>query len=117
MKVEFLVNYMKYNEYINLINDMDICVFNHDRQQGLGNLVLMICLRKKVFISSLTTPYKHYIDSGIKVFDTKRIASMSFVEFKNIEDIILEKNRLLILDELSELNVLKNWDLILNQNL
>lgn len=116
-KVEFLTGFLKFDDYIKQMNQMDICIFNHNRQQGLGNLILMICLRKKMYIPATTTPYKFYIDSGIDIFDTHSISKLSFNEFKDTSMIDFEKNRNKLFTDLDERNLVKEWSVLLNHDL
>lgn len=55
----------KYFEYLSQI---DIGVFNTDRQMGLGNISTMVALGKKVYINDYTTSWRYYKDRGIEIF-------------------------------------------------
>lgn len=51
-KITFIDDYMSKDEYFDFLKNVDICVFNHYHQQGLGNINLLLCIYKK-YISNL----------------------------------------------------------------
>lgn len=40
---------MEEDEYYNFLNDMDIAIFDMNRQQALGNIMAMVTFGKKVY--------------------------------------------------------------------
>lgn len=115
-KFAFITKSLDFEDYIDFINSIDICIFNHNRQQGLGNINLLLCLGKKIFIRSVTTPFEHYASSGIKIFDTDSIESFSFVEFCQFEEKHRVLNKEKILVELDIKTIKKDWLKILYDN-
>ena len=75
------VNMISLDYYMKYLWTVDIVVFDIHRPCGLGNLLFMIYMGKKVFLPSDSDYYKFLTENGIKVYDTNRIAEMSFEEF------------------------------------
>ena len=82
-----LLDFMPADEYGKYLNSIDIALFNHDRQQALGNIYALLYLGKKVYIKSSITSWDHLIeDVGVKVFDIDNIKNKSFEEFLEYYD-------------------------------
>ena len=107
-KITFIEDYMSKEDYFYFMKNIDICVFNHDRQQGLGNINLLLCIYKKVFIRSITTPYKYFTDKGIKIFKTDDIKHQTFTDFSHIDIHYLKENKNKMIEDL-DLNLIYNY--------
>ena len=78
--LDFL-NPQKYTEYLGMI---DILIFNHNRQQGLGNISALAYLGKKIYIRSDISTWNYLKnDIGLKIFDIKEIQNQEFSDFIN----------------------------------
>ena len=74
-----LLKYMPLDEYLQLLAKMDIAIFNHKRQQGMGNITTLLGTGKKVYLRQEVTPYFMFKNLGVQVlpvdeFDLERIA-------------------------------------------
>lgn len=65
-----ILKFLPPEEYLNLINQVDVAIFNHYRQQGKGNIVPLIYLGKKIYIREKVTTYIAYKTMGIKIEST-----------------------------------------------
>lgn len=104
-----IFNYMNFNDYLSFINNCDVCIFNHKRQQSLGNQMVFFALEKKVYISDTTTPFCYYKNLGIKIDSTESIVNMNFKNFINNEKDVKENNRKIILKDISEEVIKNEW--------
>lgn len=68
-----LTTFMPIQDYYKLLAGVDTVVFNHDRQQGMGNIIQVLGLGKKVFLDTGTPQYHLFGRLGVKVFDVKDI--------------------------------------------
>ncbi len=57
------------DKYLNLLYDIDVAVMNHDRQQGLGNILPLLYFGKKVFMRSGTSSFEYLESIGCRLFD------------------------------------------------
>ncbi|MBY8275700.1 TDP-N-acetylfucosamine:lipid II N-acetylfucosaminyltransferase [Vibrio fluvialis] len=71
-----LKKYLTYDEYNNYLSSVDVAVFNHDRQQAVGNIIALLSLGKKVYIRSDITTYKFLLDKGFFVFDAYDLSDL-----------------------------------------
>lgn len=96
-----LLSFEKYNEY--LLN-IDIVIFNHKRQQAMGNTIALLGFGKKVYLRSDVTPWPFFKNIGLSIFDSKgdiSIEPLSSQE-KNI-------NRSICCKVFSESNLYESW--------
>ncbi|CAA6810235.1 MAG: Glycosyltransferase [uncultured Sulfurovum sp.] len=113
-KFKPISTYMNFNEYLSFINSMDICVFNHKRQQGLGNQLVFFILEKKVFISHTTTPFSTYKDLGIDIYSTEDIVKLDFQNFITQSKDKKKESRRLTLEDMSEECIMNEWNEVFN---
>jgi dTDP-N-acetylfucosamine:lipid II N-acetylfucosaminyltransferase len=69
-KFNALTEFMSSSEYDIYLSSIDIAIFNHNRQQAMGNIIALLSLGKKVLIRSDITPWPYFYDLGIKVYDS-----------------------------------------------
>jgi len=68
-----LTDFMSLDQYRSLLASIDIAVFAHQRQQGLGNTIQLLGLGKRVFMRTTVTQYEMFRSLGIAVFDIDRL--------------------------------------------
>jgi dTDP-N-acetylfucosamine:lipid II N-acetylfucosaminyltransferase len=64
-----LTDFMVFDKYLELLGKIDIAIFNHDRQQAMGNIIPLLGLGKKVYMRRNITPRRLFDELGISVFD------------------------------------------------
>lgn len=64
-----IFKFMPYDEYTRLLDSIDVVVFNHDRQQGFGNLIQLLGKGKKVYISRCSTLWEYFNSIDVVVYD------------------------------------------------
>lgn len=57
------------DDYLKFLSKIDIAIFNHKRQQGMGNTINLLGLGKKVYMRSDVTPWKMFEKIGVKVYN------------------------------------------------
>jgi len=68
-KFKPLVEFMDFEKYLDLLAGIDIAIFNHNRQQAMGNTITLLGLGKKVYMRSNVTQWDFFESHKIKVFD------------------------------------------------
>jgi hypothetical protein len=58
----------KYNEYL---RSVDVVIFNHMRQQAMGNTIALLSLGKMVWLRSDVTPWSYFNELGLNIYDSK----------------------------------------------
>lgn len=64
-----LLDFMPFAKYLELLGQIDIAIFNHKRQQGMGNIITLLGLGKIVYMRGDVTSWKMFCSVGVKVFD------------------------------------------------
>ena len=68
-----LLNFMPVEEYVVFLANIDIAIFNHRRQQGIGNITTLLGLGAKVYMRSDVTTWDTFNKLGLTVFDFSSI--------------------------------------------
>jgi glycosyltransferase involved in cell wall biosynthesis len=109
-----LLDFIRFDEYINILNTMDVAVMNHDRQQGLGNILMLLYLRKKIYIQPDTTTYKCLSRFGISLYDIKEIKRNKLSDFVKYPNDDAKSNSEIIEATYSKTNCIRSWQAIFN---
>lgn len=112
-KFKPLTEIMEPEQYLRLLSGVDIAVMNHNRQQGLGNILPLLYFGKKVFLRNDTTTSEYLRNIGCSFYDIRSIGTDQ-ASFLKLEKEILAKNTRIIGEQLSEKNCVNLWMPILN---
>lgn len=80
-KAVCLKRLMPRDEYSKLLCNIDISVYQSDRQNALGNLLKSLYTGNKVFLSPRSPLYKFFVSKGIEIGNSDEISSMTFEQF------------------------------------
>lgn len=84
-----ITDFMPFNKYLELLAKVDIAIFNHKRQRGLGNITTLLGLGKKVYIREEITTWQFSVDHDLKVYS----ANGDFEDlFEEMDEDIKRKN-------------------------
>lgn len=101
-----LVDFMPFTKYLELLGQIDIAVFAHNRQQGMGNVITLLGLGKKIYMRSDITPWVMFDGLHVKVFD------LLILDLIRINYEIQIKNKVIIKNYFSEETLSKKWKII-----
>ncbi|WP_299807095.1 TDP-N-acetylfucosamine:lipid II N-acetylfucosaminyltransferase [uncultured Shewanella sp.] len=96
--------FLPLNEYQLQQQQIDIGVFNHNRQQGMGNIISLIGMGKKVYLRKDTTHWFFFCEIDVKVFDITEL------NLEPIEETVAKNNIENIKSYFSVNNLIKQWD-------
>lgn len=68
-----LLQFMPFENYLELLGQIDIAVFAHKRQQAMGNTITLLGLGKKVYMRSDVTPWPFFMSIGVNVLDVEQL--------------------------------------------
>lgn len=107
--------YMSPEKYSDLLNSVEIAVFNHNRQQATGNIEILAYLGKKIYVRSDTTTWAHYvIRDHCNFFDTMEIKNMDFKEFICVSENEIKEN-IEYFTKIWDIKYVKSlWDKVMN---
>lgn len=88
-----LLNFMPLDEYRDLLAKMDIAIFDHKYQQGMGNIIYLLGVGKKVYIRAGIPSYEMFIRLGLQIYDNSNldISPLSMRDALNNNSIIMSK--------------------------
>ncbi|MDD2283792.1 MAG: TDP-N-acetylfucosamine:lipid II N-acetylfucosaminyltransferase [Paludibacter sp.] len=101
--------------YAKLLSEVDVALMNHNRQQGLGNILALLYLGKKVYMRTSITSYPFFLRNQCEVFDIENIKSDSLDEIKKMTQRMSE-NKAIVESIISEKNYLHLWQHLLNKH-
>lgn len=101
-KFKPLTNFMPFDQYLDFLGKIDIAIFNHKRQQAMGNIITLLGLGKKVYMRNDITPWLMFKKKGVKVYENSEI------ELSSIDERAMMCNREAIKSNFSE-------ELVINQ--
>jgi hypothetical protein len=110
-KFKPLTDFMPFTEYLCLLSKVDIAVFNHKRQQAMGNITTLLGLGKKVYVRDDITTWNFFLDHDLKVYNSNGNLEDLFdlidenIRTKNIENVKIK---------FSEEVLIKDWRKIFN---
>jgi len=68
-----LTEHLPFDKYIEFLGKIDLAVFNHKRQQAMGNTISLLGLGKKVYMRSDVTQWEFFKSHGIAVYDIDQL--------------------------------------------
>lgn len=81
-----MTEFLSYSEYMDFLKDIDIAIFNHQRQQAMGNTINLLAMGKKVYLREGTTQKEFFNDLSVQTFDLGNIdISKNFCGKKNAQ--------------------------------
>jgi hypothetical protein len=98
-----IIEFLDLQKYLNLLDQVDFVIFNHERQEAMGATIQLLSLGKPIFFNPKSPAFKSLKRRGYIVFSNEEL-----VNFKNINTIDLSINRQLLIKEYS-IDVLKSF--------
>jgi len=82
--VHFHTNFILPNDYLDFLNDAEICITAHNRQQSMGNLLMSLFLNKPSFLrKEIIVAEKRQENPGWTFLTDNGMSPMPFESFKN----------------------------------
>lgn len=94
-------NFMSLEEYKGFLNNIDVAIFNHNRQQAMGITLTLMSLGKIVYMRSGTNSYESLTRRGFRVFDNELIKQDGIKKNRQILE-----NKKLLEEHYSKLNLI-----------
>lgn len=76
-----LTEFMSQERYIQFLSSIDIGVFNNDRQQAMGNILILLALGKKVYLRTDTPMWNRFVSDGYMIYPIQDNQNMDYDEF------------------------------------
>lgn len=101
-----LTDFLPFNEYLKVLTEVDVAVFNHNRQQAMGNIISLLGLGKKVYLRSDVAQWQLFQDLNIEVHDVSQLESTLF----NLDNLPNLGNKEKIKNHFSKSNLIKQLE-------
>lgn len=85
--------YMPYENYLSIISSCSNVIMNHHRQQGVGNILVMLYMGAKIFLNNINPLYVFYKEKGMIIFTTDELWNDSSLLDLHLSEEDIEKNR------------------------
>ena len=103
-----ILNWFPYEEYIKMLSEIRAAIFPADRQNGIGNIMYLVYLGKKVFVAPENGILEHLKGEGVKIFELNDMDSGNILGPLTKEEI--EKNQSIIRKLCSDEYFKERWD-------
>jgi len=110
-----ITSHLEKEAYAQFLNSIDIALMNHKRQQGLGNILPLLYLDKKVFLRTDITSYYFFQRQKCEVFNIETLNVISFKELVSLTE-IESNNKQIVTEIMSEKNYLNLWMNLINRH-
>ncbi|KJJ65612.1 TDP-N-acetylfucosamine:lipid II N-acetylfucosaminyltransferase [Clostridium sp. FS41] len=80
-KAYMLWRLMPQSSYTEFLWNMDIAIFNAERQNALGNILKLLYMGNKVYLTPDGPLYSYFKEKEIEVFNTKEIGTIPYSKF------------------------------------
>lgn len=98
-----IIEFMPFKDYMEFLSEIDIAIFAHKRQQGMGNITSLLGMKKTLYMDKNVTTFVTLKKLGVSIKSLDDIADLS--KFNNF---ILEKNEKIIKQIFSKETLLKD---------
>lgn len=102
-----LTEFSPADEYLRFLGSIDIAIFNHRRQQAMGNIIKLLGLGKKVYLHPKTTSRAVFESLGIKVF------GLNYLSLDRLDEKTATRNSECIRSAFTEDVLRRQWQEIL----
>lgn len=77
-KVTILTDFLSIDDYIQLLNNIDIAIFDEASSMALGNISILLSLRKKIVLNRKGVLYEAFTQLGINCLSSDLLNSITF---------------------------------------
>ncbi len=109
-----MLDFLDKNEYGKFLGEIDIAIFNNNRQQALGNIRALAYLGTKIYMRNDTTMWTDFISDGYKLNTIKELENETFNEFIFNDNGKIVSNSNLSKSTFDEKEIACKWQKIFN---
>lgn len=104
-----LLEFMELSVYNNYISQCGITVMNHYRQQAVGNVLSMLWMGSKVYLSDLSTVYSYLKRIGIEIYSIEKdLVPDNDQCLQLLTHLSVNRNRTILLNEIGEKKIIQS---------
>lgn len=88
-----ITDYLNQSDYYNILYQVDVGVFNNNRQQALGNINSLLYLGKKVFVKADSAIYDSLVNLDIKIYDILQLDNRELQQITYMDNLDRKRNK------------------------
>ncbi len=111
-KITFNRKMMSNSDYTKFLSKIDIAIFNSHRQNGLGNILQLLYMNKKIYLSDKNPIYKYLKNKEITIFNANDIKTCDFEQLIKTTEKDENINKKWVREKFSIHNSANIWKLI-----
>ncbi len=100
-----LLQFINLSEYNRILQSCSVIIFNHVRQQGIGNITASLYLGKKVFLRTENTAYAYFKSLGVVIYDMEKLDQPSLD--MPLSEVDQQRNKRIIEKEFDSIKVVQ----------
>ncbi len=108
LKTQIILDFLPPDKYIQLLDRMDIAIFDYKHQAALGNIYLLLYLEKKLYLDMSGVIAKGLQYEHVTVFDVENIGIQSFEEICS-SDYSSKEGMRLSEENLDKKSIIRQW--------
>jgi len=108
-KFQPILDMLSKTEYDQLLADVDITVFAHDRQQGLYVAYYMMLHGKKLFLKASTSTFENFKSYQFDVHSLENLSQLTYEQLKQTDPVKQVTNQNILLENFTETALAKKW--------
>lgn len=106
-----LTDFMPREEYESMLNSVDVGIFNYNRQEGLGNIWMLMFMGKTIYLNKETATGEFFDKLNIKYFDFSNKTKDKKIEVLEKKD--LKRNQEILHENINVERSVQKWREIL----
>lgn len=75
-----LREFMSFEEFLRLLTKIDVAVFNHNRQQGMGSITVLLGFGKKVYLRTGVSSWATLQSLGVQIYDVESLDTQKMAD-------------------------------------
>lgn len=107
-----IIEFMAFGQYLKVISRIDIAIFNHNRQQAMGNITTLLGFGKKVYIRDDITTWRFCEEHELKVYNSNQDLSGLLDDVPEEEKLSNINN---VKNQFSEKKLESDWKVIFSE--
>jgi len=107
-----LLDFLNPDKYFGILKQIDLAIMYHNRQQGMGNVQILVYLGKPICMKK-TSLFFYLVERGVSVFSTQDLEKLILNENEFTED-MLKNNKKIASQYFSEKSVISSIESLLN---
>lgn len=115
-KFEPVTNFMSSEDYAKFFSQINVAIFNNNRQQAMGNITLAAYLGCKIYLRQNTTMWRQYVEiGGCHFYPVETIKEQGIEKLTSIDNESIEINKKYF-EKLQDMDfMMKTWNPLLYQ--